>query len=259
LSTLDDVTRAPLSGRVCLVTGATGGIGRATVSALARRGALVVASGRDEGVLADLGRSQGVDPLRVDLEDVEGARRLAEEALAVHGRVDVLVNVAGAGLYGPVASLDPDELERVVRVNATAPIVLGRSLLPQMLARGSGHIVNVGSVVGHVGHGNEAAYAATKAALTIFTESLRSELHGTGVGVSLVSPGVVGTRFFERRGAPYDRRRPRPVAPDEVASAVVAAIERDRAEVLVPGWLALPVRLRGAAPGLYRALARRFG
>jgi short-subunit dehydrogenase len=240
------------------VTGATGGIGRASVEAFVRRGALVVASGRDRDTLAELGRRESVRIVPADLEDPAAASRLAEEALAVHGSVDVLVNCAGAGLYGPVASLDADELERVVRVNLTAPIALTRALLPQMLERGWGHVVNVGSIVGHVGHGNEAAYAATKAALAIFSESLRSELHGTGVSVSLVSPGVVETPFFERRGARYDRRRPRPIAPEVVAAAVVSAVERGRTDVLVPGWLALPVRLRGAAPGLYRALARRF-
>jgi short-subunit dehydrogenase len=253
-----DVTRASLNGRVCLVTGATGGIGRATAEALTRRGALVVATGRDEQTLVELGRTEGVDALPAHLEDPAAALQLAEQALAVHGRIDVLVNCAGLGLYGPVSSLDADELERVVRVNLTAPIVLTRALLPQMLARRSGHVVNLGSVVGQLGHRNEAAYAATKAALAVFTESLRSELHGTGVSVSLVSPGVVETRFFERRGTPYDRRRPQPIAPEVVAAAVVVALERGRAEVLVPGWLALPVRLRGAAPGLYRALARRF-
>jgi short-subunit dehydrogenase len=253
-----DVARASLTARVCLVTGATGGIGRATVEALADRGGLVVATGRDEGALAQLGRLERVEALPGDLADVHAVSLLAERALAVHGRIDVLVNVAGAGLYGPVAALDTDELERVVRVNVTAPIVLTRALLPQMLERGSGQLVNVGSVVGHVGHRHEAAYAATKAALAVFSESLRSELQGTGVSVSLVSPGVVETRFFERRGAPYDRRRPKPIAPELVAAAIVEALERGRADVLVPGWLALPVRLRGAAPGLYRALARRF-
>jgi short-subunit dehydrogenase len=128
-----------------------------------------------------------------------------------------------------------------------------------MLERGRGHVVNVGSIAGHVGVPREAVYAAAKGGLAVFTESLRQELAGTGVGVSLVSPGVVDTPFFERRGAPYERRRPRPVGADAVARALVDAIERDRPLVLVPGWLALPARLQGALPGLYRALAGRFG
>jgi short-subunit dehydrogenase len=127
-----------------------------------------------------------------------------------------------------------------------------------MLERNSGHIVNVGSIVAHVGRRLEAPYAATKAALAVFSESLRAELRETRVGVSLVSPGVVETAFFARRGAPYDRRWPRPVPPERVAAAVVDAIRNDRAEVLVPAWLAVPARLHGAAPAVYRALARAF-
>ncbi len=127
-----------------------------------------------------------------------------------------------------------------------------------MLAWGRGHIVNVASIAGHVGVREEAVYAATKAALVAFTESLRYEV-GDRLTVTLVSPGVVETAFFRRRGRPYERRRPKPIPPERVADRIARAIERERAEVFVPRWMALPARLRGAAPGLYRALARRFG
>jgi short-subunit dehydrogenase len=247
-----------LRGSVCLVTGATAGIGRATVDALLARGTEIVAAGRDEDALREVGRAERVNALATDLAEPDAAVRLADEACAVHGRVDVLVNCAGVGLFGSFASVDAEELERVVAINLTAPIALTRALLPQMLERRSGHVVNVGSVVGHVGRAKEAAYAATKAGLAVFSDSLREELRGTGVSVSLVSPGVVDTRFFDRRGVAYDRRWPGPVPPDRVAEAVVQAIVGNRSETLVPGWLALPVRLRGAAPGLYQALARRF-
>jgi short-subunit dehydrogenase len=171
----------------------------------------------------------------------------------------VLVNNAGAGWYGPLVELGPDEAERLLRVDLLAPIQLARELLPGMLARGRGQVVNVGSIAGHVGVPREAAYAAAKGGLAAFSESLRQELAGTGVGVSLVSPGVVATPFFERRGAPYTRARPRPLPPDAVARAIVDAIRRDRAVVLVPRWLGLPARLHGALPGVYRALAARLG
>lgn len=247
-----------LSNRVCLVTGATGGIGHATIEALLRRGADLVATGRDEDVLHALAQHPRVRALPCDLAGPGAAQWLAVQALSVHGRVDVVVNCAGAGLHGPLASVDPDEVARVVASNLVAPIELTRALLPPMLERRSGHVVNVGSIVGHVGRGGEAVYAATKAGLAVFSESLRVELRDTGVSVSLVSPGVVDTRFFDRRGAVYDRRWPRPIPPARVADAIVRAIERDLPEVLVPGWLAVPARVRGAAPGLYRALARRF-
>jgi short-subunit dehydrogenase len=128
-----------------------------------------------------------------------------------------------------------------------------------MLQRRRGHIVNVASVAGHVGVAREAVYAATKGGLVTFTESLCQELARSPVGVSLVSPGVVDTPFFERRGVPYGRARPRPVPPELVADAIVAAMVARRSQVFVPRWLGGPVRLRGALPGLYRSLATRFG
>jgi short-subunit dehydrogenase len=106
---------------------------------------------------------------------------------------------------------------------------------------------------------NEAAYVSTKAGLIGFSESLRYELLGTGVRISVVSPGVVQTAFFERRGHPYDRRFPRPISPERVAETIVRAIRSGRPQLFVPRWLAFPVWLRGTWPGLYRVLAGRFG
>jgi short-subunit dehydrogenase len=250
------VTR--LAGSVCLVTGATSGIGRATAVGLAERDVLLLLSGRNALALQELAAATGGTALAADLAESGAATELAERALEAHGRIDVLVNAAGIGSYGPAAELDPAELERLVAVNARAPMELTRALLPGMLERGSGHIVNVGSIVGRVGRRNEAAYAATKAAVAVFSESLRAELAGTGVSVSLITPGAVDTRFFERRGVPYSRRWPRPVAAERVATRVVDVLASGRAEVILPGWLSLAVRLHGALPGLYRALARRF-
>jgi short-subunit dehydrogenase len=227
-----------LSGRTCLVTGAGGGIGGAIARELEAAGATVIRS--------DVGD--------FDLATPDGPRRLAAAA----GRVDVLVNCAGAGLYGPVAELDLPGVARITALNLLAPIALTRELLPGMLERGEGHIVNIASLVAHVPKRDEAAYAATKAGLAGFTRSLREELRGTGVGVSLISPAVVDTPFFAGRGGPYRRRWPRPVSPDRVARATILAIRNDRAEVVVPRWLTVAARLYGATPGLYRTLARRF-
>lgn len=230
-----------LRDKTCLVTGAAGGIGAAIVAELEARGATVIGSDR-ESLLA------------FDLTTPGGPRALAEAA----GRVDVLVNCAGAGLYGPTAELDVSDLERVVALNLTAPILLTRELLPVMLERGEGHVVNIASLVAHVPKRCEAAYAATKAGLAGFTRSLREEVRDSGVGVSLVSPAVVETAFFAKRGEHYARRWPQPTSPEHVALATVDAIERNRAEVIVPRWLTVAARLYGAAPGTYRAFARRF-
>ena len=170
-----------LRGSVCLVTGASSGIGRATAAALVAAGAEVFASGLEDLDLA-----------------VQGApARLAAAALAAHGRVDVLVNCAGAGQYGAVEDADA---ARLVALNVLAPIELTQALLPGMRERGRGHVVNVGSIVGLVGGKEEAGYASTKGGLVAFTDSLRQELSGTPVKVSLVTPGAIATAFFERRG-----------------------------------------------------------
>jgi short-subunit dehydrogenase len=234
-----------LPGAVCLVTGASSGIGRATATALATRGARVVALGRDRERLEGVGERQVV----WDLVEPEG---LADEV----GPVDVLVNNAGFGWAGPFA--ETPDVERLVAVNLVAPVLLARALVPGMVERGRGRVVNVASIAGFVGPREEAVYAATKGGLVAFGEALRYELRGTGVGVTLVAPGVVATEFFDRRGTPYRRAWPRPIPPERVADAIADAVERERDEVFVPAWMGAVARLRGAAPGLFRALTGRL-
>jgi short-subunit dehydrogenase len=150
-------------------------------------------------------------------------------------------------------------ISELVQVDLLAAMVLTRELLPAMLERDHGHVLNVGSVVGSMGGGQEAAYAACKAGLRGFTEALRQEHAGSRVGFSLVAPGPVDTPFFGRRGAAYERPFPRPVTAESVAAAAVRAIRDGRPEVFVPAWLGLAARVRGAAPELYRPLVDRFG
>ncbi|MFI7608406.1 SDR family NAD(P)-dependent oxidoreductase [Micromonospora sp. NPDC049366] len=247
-----------LTGAVVLVTGASSGIGAALVRRLSRAGCHVVAAGRDADRLGRLAAETGADPLLSDLSRPHAGRDLAERALARHTRVDVLINNAGVGWAGPFAGMADSLADHLVAVNLRAPIELTRALLPGMCHRG-GHLVFVGSIAGRLGVGGEAVYAATKAGLDAFAQSLRLELATRPVGVTTLVPGVVDTDFFVRRGQPYRRRRPRPLPPDRVADAVAAAITRDRAEIYVPGWLRLPVAVRGALPGAYRRLATRFG
>ena len=144
-------------------------------------------------------------------------------------------------------------------VNLTAPIQLTRLLVPGMAARGRGRVVFVSSIAGATGVRGEAVYSAAKAGLGFFAESLSYELTGRGVGVSLIVPGVIDTPFFERRGRPYGRTKPRPIPAERVAQAITSAIARDAAVVYVPRWMRLPAWLHGAAPGTFRVLAGRFG
>jgi short-subunit dehydrogenase len=248
-----------LRGSVWLVTGASGGIGRALCASLAGEGAQVIASGRDAGTLREVERATGATAIVADLVAPDEVARLAEEATAAAGRIDGLVNAAGIGWAGPFEAQPPEEIERLLAVNIAAPIRLTRALLPAMLDRRRGWIVHVASIAGHVGVQHEAVYSGTKAALIAFGEALRYEAAGRGVGVTVVAPGAVRTAFFERRGARYERRFPRQVAPERVARAVVRGIREGRAEVFVPGWMAGVPRLRGAAPSAFRRLTGRFG
>jgi short-subunit dehydrogenase len=250
------VTR--LAGAHVLVTGATSGIGRATAFALAGRGARLTLTGRDVERLAELAHAVGGRAVPADLADPQDTARLAEAA-AADGVPDVVVLNAGIGHVAPAGQTGQATLERLLRTNLAAPAQLTAALLPGLCARGSGHLVFVTSIAAHLGVPEESAYAATKAGLAAYAASLRDELAPAGVLVSTVAPGIVDTEFFARRGAPYRRRFPRPMPASRVAAEVVACIEKNRAEVVVPRWLRLPIVLRTAAPDLYARLARRWG
>jgi len=248
-----------VDGAVALVTGASSGIGAATAAALAAAGARLLLSGRDEARLAEVaGRTGGV-ALACDLAAADGAARLARAAEEAAPGVDILVNNAGIGWAGPVGETPAAKVTELATVNLTAPVELTRLLVPGMVRRGRGGVVFVSSIAGVTGVRGEAVYAATKAGLATFAESLRYEVRGRGVCVSVVVPAVIDTPFFARRGRPYGRTRPAPVPAGDVAAAIVAALEHQRPVVYVPRWMRVPAWLHGAAPATFRALAARFG
>jgi len=247
-----------LDGAVVLVTGASGEIGAACARVLARRGCSLVVCGRDADRVNAVAADTGAKALFADLDRPGAPRELALAAEQVHGRIDVFLDCAGVGWRGPTSAMGGDAVDRLVDVNLRAPLQLTTALLPGMLARGRGHLGYVASIAGWTGVREEAVYSATKAALITFAESLRAEHAGSGIGVSVVSPGAVATGFFARRGAEYHRRFPRPVPADEVAAAIVRGVERDRAHQMVPRWLAVAPVVRTMAPPLFRKLQSRF-
>ncbi|ASR35948.1 short-chain dehydrogenase [Prauserella marina] len=242
-------------GTRCVVTGGSSGIGAETAAALGSRGCEVLITGRDRKALADVARGTGARMCVADLTEPDGIATVLAEA----GEVDVLVCNAGVGWAGSFADMPAAAIDRLVATNLLAPARLIRGVLPGMLARGSGALGLVSSIAGSMSVADEAVYSATKAGVAALGASVRGEVTGKGVTVSVVVPGVVSTPFFDRRGTPYRRSRPRPVPASTVAEALVAALEHGRPEVFVPRWLRFPARLRGVAPGLTDSLQRRFG
>ena len=244
-----------LSGAVALVTGASSGVGLATAELLAARGATVLVHGRDEEALTRLAARIHGTPIVEDLARPGAGQRLAGRAQ----RVDLLIANAGTGFAGRLSTMDIEHSQAMIAANLVAPIQLTQALLPGMLERRHGALVYVTSIAGRTGVAGEAVYAATKAGLDTFAESLRFELAGTGVSVGVFVPGVVDTPFFERRGRPYGRSRPRPQSPRAAAAALVRLAETGAAEAYLPKWLRLPVAIRATTPGVYRRLAGRYG
>src|SRR4051794_17381729 len=195
-----------LPGAKVLLTGASSGIGAATARALAKRGTVLglVARRRDrlEKVLADCRADSPQSRLWVaDLSDLDAAANVVNEALDAFGDLDVLLNNAGAPKRRHVRELTAAEVEDVMRINFFSPVRMMLTVLPAMLARGRGMIVNVGSMAGRIGVPTEAAYSASKFALGGWSEGCSLDLAGTGVEIRLVSPGAFATQIWDQPGS----------------------------------------------------------
>lgn len=243
-----------LRGSTALLTGATGGIGRAIARSLADRGARLVLSSRKGAELEQLAAALPGDGHRFlvcDLGAEGAAGRLAAEA----GRCDVLVANAGIPAGGRLERLSPEEVERAMRVNLVAPVRLARELLPGMRERGSGQLVFISSLQGKVAMPRSSLYTASKFGMRGFALSLRQDLAGTGVGVTVVLPG-----FVRDAGMFADSGQKAPpglgtASPEQVGEAVAEGVERDRAEVTVAP---LPQRLAAAFAHRRPQLAARL-
>ena len=245
-----------LQGRSVLLTGATGGIGQAIARALAEQGARLVLTGRRAEVLEPLAAEVGGRAVACDLATAEEVTRLLSEC----SNADVLVANAALPATGTVESFSVEEIDRALAVNLRAPIVLARALSAGMVARGHGHLVFVSSLSGKAASPRGSIYAATKYGLRGFALGLREDLRDTGVGVSTVFPGFIkDAGMFHESGA----KLPGYVAlkaPEDVAAAVLRAIERNRSEIdVAPLGLRLGTAVAGLAPELSGRVQRRLG
>ena len=220
-----------LSGATVLVTGASSGIGEALAPQLAARGATVgIVARRADRLASVLAACREHSPASAmwaaDLSDLDAAVRVAREAEASFGRVDVLVNNAAIGKRKLVATLTDDDLDTTMRTNFTSPVRMAMALLPAMVERGAGLIVNVSSMGGRLGIAHEAAYCASKFALAGWSESARLDLEGTGVNVKLVLPGPIATEIWELQPGELPGMYDGPfVTAADCAADIVAAIE----------------------------------
>jgi uncharacterized protein len=233
-----------VAGAHVLLTGATGDIGRRLAVRLAQAGADVTVVARSRDALDDVAREVGGRAVPCDLTDQVALRALVARVERGHRPVDVLVNNAAIEIAAHLADLDADDLDQVVRLNLLAPAELCRQVLPGMLARRHGHLVNVSSLAGVATFPGLAAYGATKAGLTHLTSGLRADLRGGPVGTLAVELGPVSSEMMGRisghrpAAAAFDRmlraRLLTMLAPDDVARRVVGAIEDGRHHLRMP-------------------------
>ncbi len=247
--------------KVVLITGASEGIGAACARAFASRGARVAVTARNASRLAEA--PAGALAIPADLVDARDRARVVASTLERFGRIDVLVNNAGAGMYTPSAATPLDDARRLFEINFFAALDLIRLVVPGMRARGAGCVVNVGSIGGLAPLPWSGLYSASKYALGGLTENLRIELRRHGIHVMLVCPGYVTTGFQSHSlaGQPPDsvvRARRFAIGPDACARAIVRGVERQARTVVVPraGWLL--VALHRILPRLLDARMERM-
>jgi short-subunit dehydrogenase len=250
------MTGMRLQGARVLLTGASGGIGHAIARRLAREGSQLVLTGRRAEVLDELAAELGARALAIDLARRKEVRRLIKSA----GEIDVLIANAALPATGRLAKLDGERVDAALEVNLRAPIALAHALAPAMAARGRGHLVFIGSLSGKAATAGSSLYNATKFGLRGFALSLRAELAPAGVGVSLVAPG-----FVSAAGMYAETQIELPLGvstrtPEQVADAVVTAIERNRGEIDVASIsMRLGADFSSLAPGLAARASRALG
>jgi short-subunit dehydrogenase len=241
---------------IALITGASSGIGEATARRLAREpGAQLVLVARREELLQALARELGGDVLVVaaDLTAEDAPARIAAAVQERHGRLDLLVNNAGAGWRGTFGDVGAANLQRTVELNLHAPARLTEALLPLLRASAPSAIVNVASTAGRVARAGSGAYSASKFALIGWTDALHLEEKPHGVHVGLVNPGFVATEGFPQRELMGQAATRWMVStPEKVAEAILDAGPRGQAERYVPRPYRLAALARVLAPGLTR-------
>lgn len=259
------------TGKKVWITGASSGIGRALALEMARSGADVLLSARRadqlEAAAAECRKhGGGVDVMPFDLAQTDGLQRIAAEAIARMGRIDILCNIGGVGMRGTALDTKLDVARKIFDVDFWGAVELTRGVMPAMLARRSGQIVLLTGVLGKFGAPRRSYYSAAKHALHGWGESLREETLGSGVEVTFLVPGWVRTdiseQALENDGQPHgrmDEGQARGISSEECAKRAMKAIVAGVPEQLIGGIECGGVYLNRLWPGLFKRLLRRRG
>jgi dehydrogenase/reductase SDR family protein 7B len=247
--------------KVVWITGASSGIGEALAEELAKQGAILVLTARRAERLEAL-KQRMPQPSKVlilpgDLQDPNGIVPLAQKAEALVGKVDVLINNAGISQRSKALEASIEDVRRLMEINFFAPIALTNAVLPGMLKRGSGTIVILSSVAGYVGTPLRSSYSASKHAVRGYYDSLRAELDGTGVGVTIVCPGYINTEITEhalRPGGGEHGKRDKAIqnglSAEKCAKAIANAIAKGKSEMTIGGPEVLAIYAKRFFPKL---------
>jgi short-subunit dehydrogenase len=235
--------------RIAVVTGGSSGIGAATARALARRGWRCVLLARREDRLQALSEEIGAEHEVCDVGERDAVDRTAAAVLERHPRVGLLVNNAGIPARTGFVDGDPERIELVTRVNYLGGVWCLRAFLPGLLAAAPSDVVNIASAAGTVTAGTSGPYAASKHAQVSFSRAVAAELHPVGVRVHLVLPGFVETEGFPQRSVFPRAVHPVIAEPEDVAAAVLRALDQNKRELFVPWYYRLGMLAQALLPG----------
>jgi short-subunit dehydrogenase len=249
--------------QVVFITGTSSGIGKQLAVDFAARGAIVVGCGRSilrlKETLKEVRRNSAASTMiGCDVSDTEQVRSMVAKVLADYGKIDILINNAGVGMRKPFVESELETVEELMRINFLGAAYCTHAVLPSMIARKSGHVVNISSGAGKIGTLNMSAYCASKFALNGWSESLYHELKPLGIKVSLICPGPVQTEF----NRDFHNTEPKSppslfVTTESVCRKIIKAIEKNKFEVITPRWLALLCAIKRHLPNLFRIFAQR--